>query len=77
MAVTRKPTMEDVTKELLRQVRKAGIHVRFLVLDRGFYSVAVIRYLQAARMPFLMPVVGHGRKRTTRWAPAARRSSRR
>src|SRR5208283_3264650 len=62
MAVTRKPTMEDVTKELLRQVRKAGIHVRFLVLDRGFYSVAVIRYLQAARMPFLMPVVGHGRK---------------
>ena len=62
MAVTRKPTMEDVTKELLRQVRKVGIHVRFLVLDRGFYSVAVIRYLQAARMPFLMPVVGHGRK---------------
>jgi putative transposase len=62
MAVTRKPTMEDVTKELLRQVRKAGIHVRFLVLDRGFYSVAVIRYLQAARTPFLMPVVGHGRK---------------
>ena len=43
-------------------VRKAAIHVRFLVLDRGFYSVAVIRYLQAARMPFLMPVVGHGRK---------------
>jgi hypothetical protein len=62
MAVTRKQTMEDVTKELLRQVRKAGIHVRFLVLDRGFYSVAVIRYLQAARTPFLMPVVGHGRK---------------
>ena len=49
--------------------------LRFLVLDRGFYSVAVIRYLQAAQMPFLMPVVGHGR--TTRWAPAASRSSRR
>src|SRR5258708_15183500 len=62
MAVTRKQTMEDVTKELLRQVKKAGIHVRFLVLDREFYSVAVIRYLQAARTPFLMPVVGHGRK---------------
>jgi len=62
MAVTRKQTLEDVTKELLRQVRKAGIHVRFLVLDREFYSVAVIRYLQAARTPFLMPVVGHGRK---------------
>ena len=62
MAVTRKQTMEDVTKELLRQVRKAGIHVRFLVLDREFHSVAVIRSSQAARTPFLMPVVGHGRK---------------
>jgi DDE family transposase len=62
MAVTRHQTMEEVTKELLRQARKAGLHVRFLVLDRGFYSVAVIRYLQAARTPFLMPVVCHGRK---------------
>jgi hypothetical protein len=54
MAVTRKQTMEDVTKELLRQARKAGISVRFLVLDREFYGVAVIRYLQAARTPFLI-----------------------
>jgi hypothetical protein len=62
MAVTRNHTMEDVAKELLRQARQAGIGVRFLVLDREFYSVAVIRYLQAARCPFLMPVVCHGRK---------------
>ena len=34
---------------------------RLLLLDRGFYSVAVVRYLQAARHPFLMPVVCHGR----------------
>jgi hypothetical protein len=61
-AVTRHQTMEEVTKELLRQARKAGIRVRFLVLDREFYSVAVIRYLQAARTPFLMPVVCHGRQ---------------
>jgi hypothetical protein len=27
-------------------VRAAGIEVRFLVLDRAFYSVAVIRYLR-------------------------------
>ena len=62
MAVTRKQTMEDVAKELLRQARQVGLGVRFLVLDREFYSVAVIRYLQAARCPFLMPVVCHGRK---------------
>jgi hypothetical protein len=28
-----------------------------LLLDHGFYGVAVIRYLQRARYPFLMPVV--------------------
>jgi putative transposase len=60
-AMTRGMTMADLTRELLRQVRAAGIAVRFLVLDREFYSVAVIRYLQRARTPFLMPVVCHGR----------------
>jgi hypothetical protein len=60
-AVTRGMTMEDLARELLKQVRAAGVPVRFLVLDREFYSVAVIRYLQAARTPFLMPVVCHGR----------------
>jgi hypothetical protein len=38
-----------------------GVRPRLLLLDRGFYSVAVVRYLQAARYPFLMPVVCHGR----------------
>jgi hypothetical protein len=60
-AVSRNQTMADLVRELLKQVRAAGIKVRFLVLDREFYSVAVIRYLQAARTPFLMPVVCHGR----------------
>lgn len=61
MAATRKTTMAEVVRELLRQVRGAGIGVRYTVLDREFYSVGVIRYLQQARTPFLMPVVGHGR----------------
>jgi putative transposase len=60
-AVTRSMTMADLARELLKQARGAGIKARFLVLDREFYSVAVIRYLQAARTPFLMPVVCHGR----------------
>jgi hypothetical protein len=32
------------------------------LLARGFYSVGVVRYLQAARYPFLMPVPCQGRK---------------
>src|ERR671915_405984 len=43
------------------QRRQAGIRPRLLLLDRGFYSVAVIRYLYRARYPFIMPVVRHGR----------------
>jgi putative transposase len=54
--------LEDVLKRLLRQVAKTGVKVRYLLLDRGFYSVGVIRYLQHARYHFLMAVVCRGRK---------------
>jgi hypothetical protein len=56
--------MQDVVRRLLRRVRNIGVKCRLLLLDRGFYSVAVIRYLQAARCPFLMPVIHRGRKPT-------------
>lgn len=54
--------MDVVVKRLMRLASKAGLRPKLLLLDRGFYSVAVIRYLQAARVPFLMPAVARGRK---------------
>src|SRR5436305_5101169 len=54
--------LEEVLKRLLHQAAAVGIRCRLLLLDRGFYSVGVIRYLQAARHPFLMPVICRGRK---------------
>lgn len=54
--------MEAVLKRLLARLGRLGVDSRMLLLDRGFWSVAVIRYLQAARKPFLMPVVLRGRK---------------
>jgi Transposase DDE domain len=54
--------LEAVLKRLLHQAAAVGIRCRLLLLDRGFYSVGVIRYLQAARYPFLMPVICRGRK---------------
>ena len=54
--------LEEVLKRLLRQAAAVGVRCRLLLLDRGFYSVGVIRYLQAARHPFLMPVICRGRK---------------
>jgi len=60
--VCRGESMADVVKRLRQQAAKAGVRPRLLLLDRGFYSVEVIRYLQAARTPFLMPAVARGRK---------------
>jgi Transposase DDE domain len=59
--VTKGEALKDVVQRLLRQAARVGVRTRLLLLDRGFYSVAVVRYLQAARVPFLMPVVCHGR----------------
>ena len=54
--------LADVVKALLRQAARAGVRPRYLLLDRGFYAVGVLRYLQAARCPLLMPVPAKGRK---------------
>jgi hypothetical protein len=59
--VTKGEPLKEVVRRLLRQAASAGIRPRLLLLDRGFYSVAVVRYLQQARHRSLMPVVGHGR----------------
>jgi hypothetical protein len=60
--VERGEKLPEVLKRLLRRLSSLGVVVRMLLLDRGFWSVAVIRYLQQARRPFLMPVVLRGRK---------------
>jgi hypothetical protein len=52
----------DVVQRLLRQVRQCGVKVRLVLLDRGFFSAEVVRYLQAARTPFLMPLKAAGRR---------------
>jgi putative transposase len=59
--VTKGESLKGVVQRRLRQAASVGIRPRLLLLDRGFYSVAVIRYLQRARVPFLMPVACHGR----------------
>lgn len=59
-----KEPLADVVKRLRQLVAKTKLPVRYLLLDRGFYQVAVFRYLQAARTPFLMPAITRGRKPT-------------
>jgi putative transposase len=61
-AVRNGEPMEAVLQRLLQRAARVGVRPRLLLLDRGFFSVGVIRYLQAARYPFLMPVICRGRK---------------
>jgi hypothetical protein len=64
MPVPKGESMAVVVRELIRKAAQAGVKCRVLLLDRGFYSVQVIRYLQCAKVPFLMPVVVRGKKGT-------------
>ena len=54
--------IKEVIQRLLERASRIGVKPRYLLLDRGFYSVEVVRYLQAARYPFLMPAARRGRK---------------
>jgi putative transposase len=63
-AVRQGEAMAGILQRLLAQAAKAGVRPRYLLLDRGFCSVEVIRYLQASRRAFLMPVPRRGRKAT-------------
>jgi hypothetical protein len=61
-SVGRRDALAAVLQRLLRQAARAGVRPRYLLLDRGFCSVDVIRYLQNARYAWLMPLVLRGRK---------------
>lgn len=61
-SVGRHDALPGVLKRLLREAARASVQPRYLLLDRGFCSVDVIRYLQNARYAWLMPLVLRGRK---------------
>jgi Transposase DDE domain len=65
--------LKAVVQRLLRQAARVGVRPRYLLVDRGFWGVDVIRYLQAARVSFLMPVVFRGRKVDDPRGPSATR----
>jgi hypothetical protein len=62
LAVRHDTPWDEIVKTLLRLARKVVPAIALVLVDRGFYSVSVIRYLQRARYPFIMPVIGRGRK---------------
>jgi hypothetical protein len=55
-------SMKEVVQRLLEIVRRRGVKVRFLLLDKGFFSVEVLSYLRRAGHGFIIPAVVRGRK---------------
>jgi len=55
-------SMKVVVERLLAEVRRSRVKIKVLLLDRGFFSVAVIRYLRRAKVGFVIPVALRGRK---------------
>lgn len=47
---------------LLDRIHELGLKIRCLLLDRAFFNVPVIEFLQTRQLPFLMPVMFRGRK---------------
>lgn len=58
-----------VLRRLLARMRQLGLKIRRVLLDRAFFNVSVVEFLQHQKLPFVMPVVFRGRKPKKR--PAA------
>jgi predicted small integral membrane protein len=67
--VRAKQTMDYVVRALLARLVTLGIRVKLLLLDRGFYSVRVLRDLITCELPFIMPAGKRGKQPTTPGGP--------
>jgi hypothetical protein len=63
--VRRHESTIKVLRRLLTRIREIGLKTRCLLLDRAFFSVAVMEFLQQENLPFLMPVRLSGRRPKT------------
>jgi putative transposase len=60
--VERGEAMKQVVQRLIATVRRRGVKIKFLLLDKGFFSVEMISYLKRAGHGFIIPAVPRGRK---------------
>lgn len=62
MGVEQGVAMKEVVQRLVQLVRRRGVRIKFLLLDKGFFSVDVLGYLKRAGYGFIIPAVPRGRK---------------
>lgn len=59
--VRRHETTVVALRRLLERIRDLDLKIRCLLLDRAFFNVPVVEFLQAEELPFLMPAMFRGR----------------
>lgn len=55
-----------ILSRLLEQAQQAGLRVRYLLLDRGFYAARTIQWLQEQKLAFVMPMLRRGKSGPTK-----------
>ena len=75
-AIPRGETLVATITILLSRLTVLKVKMKRLYLDRGFFSIPVIRWLQALRIPFLMPAIIRGKTGGTRALCQGRQSYR-
>jgi hypothetical protein len=60
--VRRHESMVVVLRRLLARIRGIGLKIKRVLVDRAFFNLPVVEFLQAQGLPFLMPVMIRGRR---------------
>ncbi len=60
--VRRHESLVRVLRRVLGRIREIGLKIKRLLLDRAFFTVPLMGFLQQQNIPFLMPVMFRGRK---------------
>jgi len=61
-AIRKKETKVCILTYLLSELSSLNIRVEKLYLDREFFSISIIRWLQALDIPFIIPAIRRGKK---------------
>lgn len=67
-------SMKSIVQRLLTVVRRRGVKIKLLLLDKGFFNVETITYLKRAGHAFIIPAVLRGRKPKGRKKPTGLRA---
>jgi hypothetical protein len=60
--VRRHESTVTALRRLVARIRELGLKISRVFLDRAFFNVPVVEFLQQEELPFLMPVMFRGRK---------------